>query len=847
MLLAILLVTSTALGWTQSAAPASTRAITADEQKLVDNVTIASLKETVNALAADEMQGRGTGQPGGDKAAAYLADRFAKLGLKPLGSNNTYLQPIKFRETQFLPQTAFTVGDQNLKFGTDYFVMPPLSGEKNVKGSMYFVGYGVSVPALNRDDFAGIDVRGKIAMLREGPLPGYTKEQWKKAGAQFNIFRGLIQRGVAGIVIIGQDQETITFSEMADYLTRRQIEPEGEQEMPDFLPPFISISEDAANKLFVAAGTSKAEAFAKADAEGFKPIAQLDNTISGDGTENPTDGTEPIPNAERGLFFQNRVFIPFRRDQVAVSDYLNYTRYSPVFSAFRINQGSSDALVTLGRFNETTLIAFKEQSIYAIGNITGDLGGATLYEVTSEYGCQAPKSVVAIGKDLWFLADKRGVCSITLTEQNKIQGRDVPVSQEIQKTIDRINWRYAAGATAAYWQNRLYMAVPLDNAEVAKASLIPEDAVYDSNGVYVVSVRTGRQYRWRKGANDLGVANGQGYTSFFNGSGEFHLDGFIPGARYLWTPSGTATNLLNGAEDLVANDGAQVFVAAGASVTFLGAPGAFMDEALGEVFREESGDVTPAGGFTSMRLFGTPEQPVTATFQSLFRGINNAVLVYDFEAGKWSGHDESDVLMVKDSALTTVHGKQRLVYFGADGTLNLYEEGAYDEDVLGETDTTIVLKPVVSRLVSRGYLFDTLEPKSFLRLLATFATLNPTYSIELLTDGAGESFTLALDRTKNRLKYYRPHDAPDWNPNNIDGDYLLPFREDYAWVLGEGDQIYLDEPIDPDLMQEIEEKFWAKGRGKYAQVQITNRTGRMEVKSLSLEAVLASKRFGVHA
>ena len=272
LLLALLLATSTALGLTQSAAPASTRAISADEQKLVDNLTIASLKDTVNALAADDMQGRGTGQPGGDKAAAYLADRFAKLGLKPLGNNNTYLQPIKFRETQFLPQTAFSAGNQNFKFGSDYFLMPPLSGDKNISAKMYFVGYGVAVPALNRDDFAGLDVRGKIVMLRQGPLPGFTKEQWKKAGAQFNILRGLIQRGAAAVVMIGEDQETLTFDEMADYLTRRQVEPEGEQEMPDFLPPFVNISEATADKLFVAAGTSKADAFKQTDADGFKPI-----------------------------------------------------------------------------------------------------------------------------------------------------------------------------------------------------------------------------------------------------------------------------------------------------------------------------------------------------------------------------------------------------------------------------------------------------------------------------------------------------------------------------------------------------------------------------------------------
>ena len=147
-----------------------------------------------------------------------------------------------------------------------------MSGDKNINAKIYFVGYGVALPSINRDDFAGLDVRGKIVMLREGPLPGITKDQWKKAQAPLNILRGLIQRGATAIVTVGQDMETVTWPEMADYLTRRQIEPEGEAEMPDFLPPFISISEDAANRLFVAAGTSRAEAFAKADAEGFKPI-----------------------------------------------------------------------------------------------------------------------------------------------------------------------------------------------------------------------------------------------------------------------------------------------------------------------------------------------------------------------------------------------------------------------------------------------------------------------------------------------------------------------------------------------------------------------------------------------
>lgn len=272
VLLAILLITSTAFGWTQAAAPATTRALSTTEQQLVDSLSLATIKETVNALAADEMQGRGTGQPGGDKAANYLADRFAKLGLKPLGANNSYLQPIKFRETQFLPQTAFTIGNQSLKMSSEFFVTPPYSGDENVNTKIYFVGYGISLPFLKRNDLAGLDVRGKIVVLRDGPPPEIGKEQWKKAQAHVNVLRALIARGVAGIVVIGQDTETLTFAEMADYLSRRQIEPDTESEMPDFLPPFISVSEAGAEKLFAASGVTLAEAFAKARSDTFTPI-----------------------------------------------------------------------------------------------------------------------------------------------------------------------------------------------------------------------------------------------------------------------------------------------------------------------------------------------------------------------------------------------------------------------------------------------------------------------------------------------------------------------------------------------------------------------------------------------
>ena len=270
LLLAILLVTSTAAGLTQSA-PAPARSLSTTEHQLLESISVATIKETVNALAADDMQGRGTAQPGGDKAAAYLADRFAKLGLKPLGDKNSYLQPIKFRETQFL-QTTFTAGNEALKPGTDFFVSPPYSGDENIKADLVFVAYGLAAPFLKRNDFNGIDVRGKIVLVRDGPPPEINKDQWKKVHAQSSVLRSLIGRGAAGIVIVGQNTETLTFSEIADYLTRRQVEPASETEMPEFLPPFLSVSEAAADKLFTASGVTRTEAFAKAEREDFTPI-----------------------------------------------------------------------------------------------------------------------------------------------------------------------------------------------------------------------------------------------------------------------------------------------------------------------------------------------------------------------------------------------------------------------------------------------------------------------------------------------------------------------------------------------------------------------------------------------
>ena len=272
VLLAFLIAASTAFVWTHATAPVTTKALTATERQLVGSIDVEGIKQTVNALAAPEMQGRGTAQPGGDKAAAYLADRYAKLGLKPLGDNNTFLQAVKFRETLVTPETTMTAGSQTLKLGPDFFVLPPFSGNRNVQGRLLFVAYGAVPRGVPRNDLGTTDVRGKVVVIREGPPPEFAKDAWDKAQAQVNVIRGLIMRGVEGIIFINNYTEDRSYAESADYLTRRRLQLESDPDAPETLPPFIAVSEAGADKLFAGAGITKAEAFAKAEREDFKPI-----------------------------------------------------------------------------------------------------------------------------------------------------------------------------------------------------------------------------------------------------------------------------------------------------------------------------------------------------------------------------------------------------------------------------------------------------------------------------------------------------------------------------------------------------------------------------------------------
>ena len=253
----------------QSAAPAR---ISDAESQLAANVKIETIKEITAALSDAEMQGRGTMQPGGDKAANYIADRFQKLGLKPLGDKGTYLQKIDFKETVFTPETTLKIGDETLKFGADYAFLPYSKEDKSAGGELVFVAYAIQAKAINRDDLAGVDVAGKVVVMLEGPPANVPQEAWDKGNAKIAVLINLVRKGAAGIIFIGHGREKDSPEMIIDYLGRRQISLAGETGNSLPVPPMMMMSGQAAEKLFAKSGTTLKEALAKAENNDFKPF-----------------------------------------------------------------------------------------------------------------------------------------------------------------------------------------------------------------------------------------------------------------------------------------------------------------------------------------------------------------------------------------------------------------------------------------------------------------------------------------------------------------------------------------------------------------------------------------------
>ena len=146
-----------------------------------DDSSEARLRKDVTYLASDECEGRGVDTQGIHKAADYVAAEFKKAGLKPLNENGSWFQPFNISGVAKLdtPNTLTLKGPQGQVLELElnkHFRPLGLSNSGKVDAGIVFTGYGAKAKEIGYDDFAGVDVKGKIIVcIRKAPRAGNDK------------------------------------------------------------------------------------------------------------------------------------------------------------------------------------------------------------------------------------------------------------------------------------------------------------------------------------------------------------------------------------------------------------------------------------------------------------------------------------------------------------------------------------------------------------------------------------------------------------------------------------------------------------------------------------------------
>ncbi|MBC6607819.1 M28 family peptidase [Hymenobacter sp. BT188] len=146
-------------------------------QKALSKVSADNYKAHVQYLADDKLQGRLPGTPGYQMAVEYVAGQLKKSGVEPAGDKGTFTQEVRLRraftESAATMQLQSAAGQTTvLKAGEEFVLYPnPEVPRTSVTAApMVFAGYGISAPSLGYDDYAGLDVKGKVVVVtREAP------------------------------------------------------------------------------------------------------------------------------------------------------------------------------------------------------------------------------------------------------------------------------------------------------------------------------------------------------------------------------------------------------------------------------------------------------------------------------------------------------------------------------------------------------------------------------------------------------------------------------------------------------------------------------------------------------
>jgi Zn-dependent M28 family amino/carboxypeptidase len=158
----------------------------------------------VKVLADDNMEGRETGSAGLKRAEAYVVEQLKADGVEPAGSEG-YYQPVKFEVRQIVEKDSSIAlirdgKSEPLALGEDAFFNTRVNLAPEIEAPLVFIGYGLTIPEKNYDDLAGLDLKGKVAVIFGGSpaeMPGALASHYQSAGERW---KSLKKAGVVGVI-----------------------------------------------------------------------------------------------------------------------------------------------------------------------------------------------------------------------------------------------------------------------------------------------------------------------------------------------------------------------------------------------------------------------------------------------------------------------------------------------------------------------------------------------------------------------------------------------------------------------------------------------------------------------
>jgi len=243
-------------------------------------VAEAPLCAHLSFLSDDLLEGRGTGQRGGDLAVRYLETQAAIIGLQPL-KDGTYRQGVKIVGSKALPDStvSFTAGGKTFSPEVGKGIVYGASnGQQKVAfdAPVVFVGYGIRAPEEQWDDFKGIDVKGKLLVMMVNDPQPTAAEPNRFAGKSLTYYgrwvykyEEALRQGAAGVLLIHTTESaSYPWSVPANGFSHERFNLAGAGNAFEGW-----LQEDTARELFQAAGQDLDALRAKAETREFQPVA----------------------------------------------------------------------------------------------------------------------------------------------------------------------------------------------------------------------------------------------------------------------------------------------------------------------------------------------------------------------------------------------------------------------------------------------------------------------------------------------------------------------------------------------------------------------------------------------